>query len=147
MSTQKPRHTEDGALYRTSDPIIEVRDAEVVFGMDRGVSRVLDGVDLDVGGPVGQRDAGVGRDPLADLAQPRRRPQRAVPVDAGLDVDVLDCRLDDGVAGRRQRVGAQRDRLAGLAGRRQPEPVGRPRAVPAGRLETAASGGRETDVE
>ncbi|QLG50197.1 ABC transporter ATP-binding protein [Natrinema halophilum] len=32
----------------TSDTVLEIRNAEVTFGMDRGVSRVLDTVDLDV---------------------------------------------------------------------------------------------------
>jgi len=47
MSTHETR-TEDAAPYSTSDPILEIRDAEVVFEMDRGVSRVLDNVSLDI---------------------------------------------------------------------------------------------------
>ncbi|GAB6878319.1 ABC transporter ATP-binding protein [Halorubrum gandharaense] len=47
MSFQTPT-TADAELYRTDDPIIEMRDAEVVFEMERGVSRVLDNVNLDV---------------------------------------------------------------------------------------------------
>ncbi|WP_440767039.1 ABC transporter ATP-binding protein [Natronorubrum sp. DTA7] len=40
--------TPDRKLYQTTDPIVELRDAEVYFEMDRGVSRVLDNVNLDV---------------------------------------------------------------------------------------------------
>ncbi|MEY7852284.1 ATP-binding cassette domain-containing protein, partial [Natrarchaeobius sp. A-rgal3] len=40
--------TTDRELYQTADPIVEIRDAEVVFEMDRGVSRVLESADLDV---------------------------------------------------------------------------------------------------
>jgi len=47
MSSQTPT-THGDELYLTDDPIIEMRDAEVVFEMDRGVSRVLDNVNLDV---------------------------------------------------------------------------------------------------
>ncbi|GAB7017418.1 ABC transporter ATP-binding protein [Halostagnicola bangensis] len=47
MSTYE-RSQHDRALYETADPVIELRDAEVVFEMDRGVSRVLDNVTLDI---------------------------------------------------------------------------------------------------
>ncbi len=40
--------TTDRDLYQTADPIVEIRDAEVVFEMDRGVSRVLESADLDI---------------------------------------------------------------------------------------------------
>ncbi|NGM67934.1 ABC transporter ATP-binding protein [Natronolimnobius sp. AArcel1] len=40
--------TTDRELYQTADPIIEIRDAEVVFDMERGVSRVLDNANLDL---------------------------------------------------------------------------------------------------
>ncbi|WP_342806853.1 ABC transporter ATP-binding protein [Natronosalvus hydrolyticus] len=40
--------TSETELHGVSDPIIEIRDAEVVFEMDRGVSRVLDNVNLTV---------------------------------------------------------------------------------------------------
>ena len=46
MSEYEPNPSEE--LYQTSDPIIEIRDAEVVFEMDRGVSRVLDNINLDI---------------------------------------------------------------------------------------------------
>ncbi|MFP8890257.1 ABC transporter ATP-binding protein [Natrialbaceae archaeon A-CW2] len=40
--------TSETELQDVSDPILEIRDAEVVFEMDRGVSRVLDNVNLTV---------------------------------------------------------------------------------------------------
>jgi len=46
MSEYEP--TAGKELYQTSDPILEIRDAEVVFEMDRGVSRVLDNINLDI---------------------------------------------------------------------------------------------------
>ena len=99
MSTQRPRQTEDEAPYRTSDPIIEMRDAEVVFEMDRGVSRVLDGVDLDVQrneilGVVGE--SGSGKSMLASamldaVVDPGRLSGRITYHPADRDpVDVLD---------------------------------------------------------
>jgi len=47
MSTNdtQPRSAEP---YSPTDPILEIRNAEVVFEMSRGVSRVLDNVDLDI---------------------------------------------------------------------------------------------------
>jgi len=38
----------DDWLRATGDPILEIRDASVVFGMDRGESRVLDGASIDI---------------------------------------------------------------------------------------------------
>ncbi|AGN01117.1 oligopeptide/dipeptide ABC transporter, ATPase subunit [Salinarchaeum sp. Harcht-Bsk1] len=47
MSTHNTS-TEDTTMHNTSDPILELRNTEVVFEMSRGVSRVLDNVDLDI---------------------------------------------------------------------------------------------------
>ncbi|RQG94241.1 ABC transporter ATP-binding protein [Natrarchaeobius chitinivorans] len=47
MSTHETTVT-DGRSHSVSDPILEIRNAEVVFEMDRGVSRVLDNVSLDI---------------------------------------------------------------------------------------------------
>ncbi|WP_114577509.1 ABC transporter ATP-binding protein [Saliphagus sp. LR7] len=48
MSTHEPTRTNDARTHEVADPILEIRDAEVVFEMDRGVSRVLDNVSIDI---------------------------------------------------------------------------------------------------
>lgn len=48
MSMHEQDSTTDRELYQTADPIVEIRDAEVVFDMERGVSRVLDNANLDL---------------------------------------------------------------------------------------------------
>ncbi|GAB3691466.1 ABC transporter ATP-binding protein [Salinarchaeum chitinilyticum] len=47
MSTHNTPN-ESGEMYSASETIIELRNTEVVFDMSRGVSRVLDNVDLDI---------------------------------------------------------------------------------------------------
>jgi len=51
------------ASYSVADPILEVRDGSVTFDMSRGVSRVLDNVDIEIGreeilGVVGESGSG-----------------------------------------------------------------------------------------
>ncbi|GAB3040320.1 ABC transporter ATP-binding protein [Natronobiforma cellulositropha] len=48
MSSQESTQRSKPASYTTPDPIVEIRDAEVYFEMDRGVSRVLDNVSVDI---------------------------------------------------------------------------------------------------
>ncbi|RQG99191.1 ABC transporter ATP-binding protein [Natrarchaeobius oligotrophus] len=47
MSTHETTAADERA-HSASDPIVEIRNAEVVFEMDRGVSRVLDDVSLEI---------------------------------------------------------------------------------------------------
>ncbi|RQG86685.1 ABC transporter ATP-binding protein [Natrarchaeobius halalkaliphilus] len=47
MSTHETTVTDEQS-HSVSDPILEIRNAEVVFEMDRGVSRVLDDVSLEI---------------------------------------------------------------------------------------------------
>ena len=136
--------------------------------MDRGRRRLLCCVAVGLGGCI--RDPG--RDcpgatyrlrlsPADDAADPISLPPGdlsaagnavveaaiAVPVDAGLDVGVGDCGLDDGVAGRREVAGRERKRVRGVVGGRQPEPVSRPRAVSARVPDAAAPDSPEADQQ
>ncbi|WP_207591057.1 oligopeptide/dipeptide ABC transporter ATP-binding protein [Halomontanus rarus] len=48
MSTHETTQTNSTNVPEVTDPILEIRDAEVYFEMDRGVSRVLDNVSVDI---------------------------------------------------------------------------------------------------
>lgn len=41
-------HYTDDLIRATNDPILEIRNASVSFDMDRGESRVLDDVSIDI---------------------------------------------------------------------------------------------------
>ena len=73
MSRTAPPETDDAA----GDAVVELRDVSVVFGMERGESRVLDEINIDVGrneipGIVGE--AGGGKTTLGKTAVAFERP-------------------------------------------------------------------------
>ena len=85
MSRTAPPETDDAA----GDAVVELRDVSVVFGMERGESRVLDETNIDVGrneilGIVGE--SGCGKTTLGKTAVALERPTGGAVRDRGQDV-------------------------------------------------------------